>query len=65
MAEINARIPDMQVLFMDIGDWNTPVTQQYGINYVPYLKIYDKSGNLVADGKPAREWLLKAVAERK
>jgi hypothetical protein len=65
MAEINAHSPDMQVLFMDIGDWNTPVTQQYGISFVPYLQIYDKSGRLVADGKAARSWLLQAMAERK
>lgn len=62
MAAINAQVPDMQVLFMNIGDWNTPVTQRYGITYVPYLRIYDKSGYLVAEGHAARSWLQQAFS---
>ncbi|HVQ40544.1 MAG TPA: thioredoxin domain-containing protein [Pyrinomonadaceae bacterium] len=65
MEAINRQIPDMQVLFMDIGDWNTPVTQQYGITSVPYLRIYDQSGNLVASGREAKDWLLRETAKRK
>jgi endonuclease YncB( thermonuclease family)/thiol-disulfide isomerase/thioredoxin len=57
MDQLNARSPDKQVLFMNIGNWNTPVTQRYGITSVPHLKIYDKSGNLVAEGMAARAWL--------
>ena len=65
MDAINAQIPDMQVLFMNIGDWNTPVTQLYDITSVPHLKIYDKSGSLVAEGRAAKDWLLQATAARK
>jgi len=57
MDGINAHVPDMQVLFMNIGDWNTPVTQRYGITSIPHLKIYDNSGSLVAEGRDARTWL--------
>ena len=57
MDQINAVVPDMQVLFMNIEDWGTPVARQYGISFVPYLKVYDKSGKLVAEGKNARAWL--------
>lgn len=64
MDEINRQIPDMQVLFMNIGEWNTPVAQQYGVSYVPYLMIYDKSGSLVASGRDARGWLLEALRQR-
>ena len=64
MDEINRQIPDMQVLFMNIGEWNTPVAEQYGVSYVPYLMIYDKSGNLVASGRDARTWLLEAFRQR-
>jgi len=39
MDQINSQDPNMQVLFMDIGTWNTPVTQRYNVAYVPYLKI--------------------------
>jgi micrococcal nuclease len=65
MDAINAQFPDMQVLFMDIGDWNTPVTREYGITSVPYFRIYDQSGNLVATGREARDWLLRETAKRK
>ena len=57
MEQINSRVPDKQVLFMDIGDWNTPVARQHGVTFVPYLKIYDKSGTLVAEGRNASSWL--------
>jgi endonuclease YncB( thermonuclease family)/thiol-disulfide isomerase/thioredoxin len=64
MDAINAQVPDMQVLFMNIGDWNTPVTRLYNISSVPYLKIYDKDGSLVAEGRGARTWLQQAMAQR-
>jgi len=59
MDQLNAASPDMQVLFMNIENWNSPVTRMHGITFVPYLKIYDKRGNLVAEGKDARGWLQK------
>lgn len=57
MERINAGSSDVQVLFMNIADWNTPVARQHGVTFVPYLKIYDKSGNLVSEGREARAWL--------
>lgn len=65
MATINSQAPDMQVLFMNIGDWKTPVTNRYGITYVPYLRIYDKNGSLIADGREANNWLLEEFRRRK
>lgn len=64
MDAVNAQIPDMQVLFMNIGDWNTPITRRYNVNSVPYLMIYDKEGTLVADGRNAKTWLQQALAQR-
>lgn len=63
MDEINARIPDMQVIFMNIGDWSTPVTRQYSVTSIPHLKIFDKDGNPVAEGRAARAWLQQAMAQ--
>ena len=60
MDQINAGSSNTQVLFMDIGNWNTPVARMNGVTFVPYLKIYDKSGSLVAEGKGARAWLQQA-----
>ena len=64
MDQINAAVPDMQVLFMDIAAWNTPVALQNGVAFVPYLKVYDKSGNLVAEGRNARAWLQQNASKR-
>lgn len=64
MNQINSAIPDMQVLFMDIAAWNTPVARLHGVAFVPYLKVYDKSGNLVAEGRNANTWLQQNGSRR-
>lgn len=64
LAKIHRDVPDMQVLFLNIGDWNTPITNRYGITSVPYLRIYDKNGSLIAEGREARDWLLREFRPR-
>ena len=64
LDDVNAYFPDMQVLFMDIGEWDTPVTEKYDIQSVPHFKIYDGSGGLIAEGAPAKEWLRQAISQR-
>jgi len=64
LAKINHDVPDMQVLFLNIGEWNTPITNRYGITSVPYLRIYDKNGSLIAEGREARNWLLREFRPR-
>ncbi len=64
LDEVHRKVPDMQVLFMNIDEWNTPVAQQHGISFVPYLKIYDKNGNLIVEGKAARSWLVQELSRR-
>jgi endonuclease YncB( thermonuclease family)/thiol-disulfide isomerase/thioredoxin len=61
---INAKFPDIQVLFINIRDWDSPVAQIHGISFVPYLRIYDERGRPVAEGKAAMGWLRQAVLER-
>jgi endonuclease YncB( thermonuclease family)/thiol-disulfide isomerase/thioredoxin len=62
MEMLNAKDPNTQVVFMDISDWSSPVTQQYGVTSVPHLKVYDKNGNLAAEGRDARDWLSRAFS---
>lgn len=64
MAKINNQVSDMQVLFLNIGEWNTPITQRYGITYVPYLRVYDKSGSLIAEGREANAWIQQEFRRR-
>ena len=65
LAKIGRDVPDMQVLFLNIGDWNTPITNRYNITYVPYLRIYDKNGALIAEGREANAWLQREFRPRR
>ena len=36
---------------VDIVDWTMPVAQQYGVEELPYLILYDAGGRKIADGE--------------
>jgi thiol-disulfide isomerase/thioredoxin len=36
---------------VDIVDWTMPVAEQYGVQELPYLILYDAGGRKVADGE--------------
>ncbi len=36
---------------VDIVDWTMPVAEQYGIQELPYLVLFDTNGRKVADGE--------------
>jgi thioredoxin 1 len=42
--------PDVALVKVDIVKWGTPVTQQYNINSVPNVRVFDKAGRQI--GKP-------------
>ncbi|HEX5702369.1 MAG TPA: thioredoxin family protein [Pyrinomonadaceae bacterium] len=64
LARINRDDPNTQVLFLDIGDWNTPIADRYRVNSVPFLRIYDKKGFFIAEGEEATNWLLREFRPR-
>lgn len=35
---------------VDIINWNSPVTQQYGIRSIPHLKLFSPDGDLISEG---------------
>ncbi len=70
LDKLHVRRDDIAVVKVDINrpktkgiDWKSPVAQQYQLKSIPHFKIYDAAGNLVAEGKEAREkisaWLEK------
>ena len=61
---VNTHFPDMQVLFMDIGEWDAPVTEKYGIQSIPHFKIYDGAGNFIVEGSAAKDWLRQQIGNR-
>ena len=64
MDMVHNRFSNMQVLFMNIGNWNSPVARKYAISFVPYLKIYDEKGQLIVEGVAARGWLERTIQGR-
>jgi thiol-disulfide isomerase/thioredoxin len=61
---VNARFPDMTVLFVNIDDFDSPVAKQYGITAVPTFRIVDRRGRQVANGKKAEHWLRQEINRR-
>ncbi len=47
----------MVVLKVDIAKWGSPVAEQFNINSIPHLMIYDKNGKKIAEGGEAMEYL--------
>jgi thiol-disulfide isomerase/thioredoxin len=62
LAALNHKDPDTQVLFLDIGDWNTPIADRHRVTYVPYLKVYNEQGFLIVEGRAANSWLQETLA---
>jgi thioredoxin 1 len=40
---------DLVLRKIDIVNWSSPVSQQYGIHGIPYIQVYDRRGNKVGD----------------
>lgn len=64
LARINSGDPRTQVLFLNIGDWNSPIADRYDVDYVPYFRVYDEHGSLIADGRSATSWVQSRFAGR-
>lgn len=61
---VNTYFPDMQVLFMDIREWDSPVTEKYEFSSIPHFKIYDRDARLIVEGPAADDWLRQAIRQR-
>ena len=46
--------PEVVLVKVDIVNWNTPVTRQYGIRSVPNMRVYDQRGQSV--GQPTSDF---------
>ena len=44
-------------------DWQSPVAQQYGLQSIPFFKIVGPNGQLIAEGKPARDQVDAWIAQ--
>ena len=48
---------------VDVVDWTMPVVEQYGIEALPHLMLYDPDGKRVADGDGVFKALLEIFGE--
>ncbi|MCD6361329.1 MAG: thioredoxin family protein [Armatimonadetes bacterium] len=46
-------------------DWTSPVSQQFNLRSIPYFRIYDADGQLMAEGQQAASILMRWVQEMK
>ena len=61
-----ARRPKTQVVKLNIDrpgtegiDFDSPLAKQYNITGIPFLMVYDESGNLKAQGREALNMVLE------
>ncbi|MGA1236616.1 MAG: thioredoxin family protein [Limisphaerales bacterium] len=46
--------PNLMLVKVDIVDWDTPVTRQFEVEFVPNVRVFNRQGKPV--GKPTADW---------
>lgn len=64
MRAINLLYDDLEVIALDIREWGSHIALRSGVKFIPYLEIYDESGELFAAGNPAADWITNEVRRR-
>ena len=61
LHKLHAQRADVVVVEVDINrpgvkgiDWSSPVARQYGLESIPYFKVFGPDGQLQAEGQEAR-----------
>ncbi len=57
--------PDIVLLKIDIVNWNTPVTRQFGIQSVPNVRVFGRTGAQLGDATPDVSLVMKRVDQAK
>lgn len=65
LAPLTKKYPQLAILKVDIRDWNSAVSKQYGIQSVPYMAVFDQKGQLMGEGDSALPALEKLLAPRR
>jgi thiol-disulfide isomerase/thioredoxin len=61
---------DLTVVKVDINrrgkrgiDWGSPLARQYGVRSVPYFKVFDAKGRLIAEGRDAQPMVISWIED--
>jgi len=57
--------PDVVLLKIDIVNWNTPVTRQFGIRTVPNVRVFNRTRTQVGDATHDLNLVMQRVREAK
>ncbi len=57
--------PDVVLLKIDIVNWNTPVIRQFGIESVPNMRVFDRTGKQLGDATHDLRLVMKSVEQAK
>ena len=57
--------PDVTLLKIDIVNWNTPVIRQFGIQSVPNVRVFDRTGKQLGDATHDVSLVMKRVEQAK
>lgn len=67
LEELVNKDSDLVLRKVDIVKWGSPVSQQFGINGIPFIQVYDGRGNKVGElkgfGKAALEGLINRARQ--
>jgi len=72
LAKLGKKRRDLAILKFDINrrgvrgiDWGSPLARQYGIQSVPNFRIYDRRGELQAEGQPAFTLVVQLLVQER
>lgn len=70
LHKLDASREDIVVVEVDINrkdvrgiDWKSPVARQYGMNSIPFFKVFGPDGELVAEGDDAYEMVVGMIKD--
>jgi thiol-disulfide isomerase/thioredoxin len=65
LEQIAKTDPDVVLLKIDIVNWNTPVTRQFGIESVPHVRVFGRTGAQYGEPTPDVKLVMSRVKQAK
>ncbi len=70
LEQLHESRPDIVVRSFDVNregaegiDWDSPLAQKYEIHSLPFFKIFNEKGLLIAEGKSAKNMIVEILQE--
>jgi len=65
LEQLAKQDPDVVLIKIDIVNWNTPVTQQFGIKSVPNMRVFDRTKTQVGEATHDLNLVMQRVEQAK